>query len=981
MGDRVLQSTVNPINPNAPASSDPEINRVISIVNTVETKNNFLDQLNPDSNVSLPFGIIKQIGAVRYVIAIDSLHFKPEGAFFSAYAALDFPGTLTKLAFRASNIKFNPQGVIAGNQAKLFLASNHTISINRNVTLKLLGNGQNWVEWDCNGFKAINLQGNFVFKKGILLPDETQTSENEVTASFQIYTKNLHEFVTTVNVTPFKINGLDDWGFKVTNAVVDMSELSNASTMVFPEGYNNPNIPKTEMWTGFALQSLLVKLPTEIAKTGKKTEVLAKNILIDNMGITGLFQVNNVFKSDEGNLGGWDFSIDELGAGFICNQLTSGHLKGTVNIPIVDSSQALQYIADVNYNPISKNVNYNFVIKPESNLRFKVFSATVNLNSNSYISVAKTNGIFKPVANLNGYISFDNSKFHSNGGALAFQNLTIISEAPYITNGVFTLHNINGSQSRSGNYPVSVDDIIFGINQGAPVLGFNVKLNLTEMTYNTLTIGTNILLKGKIETREQYYGGENRQPGVTITKQRWSFDKAIINGASVNIETSPFTLKGNILFNDNHPTYGSGFFGTLDLSIKKILEEPVGINVGFGSKENYKFFFLDAKIPARYIIPGTPIGLSQIIGGFYYHMKPNKSTETEMITLNQSFSSVSGNALTYVPTPTISLGIKMGATGEFIFNEAVCNGDFLLDINFTNSGGLGLINLAGNLYSMAKIANKFNAPIKGRLVMTFDPQTKTFDGLAQINMSLLQVISGSGYLKAHFDPSIWYVCAGKPSAPNNIKFLNVAEAPSYFMTGNSIESALPPPGSLPNTSERNLALLQNGSGFCAGAKVHSSFNRTFGWSFFNVSADFNFDLGFDLMMRDYGERATCSTTNEKIGLNGRLAQGDVYLFSNLNVWINGTLKILPNCPNTWSTHAFCGDGHCCCVSVTLPCIFNEDFSFPVFESSFFARVSAKIPKPLYFSGTVSCPYNIFDKIRGDIGINFSYGTNCDPVPN
>lgn len=228
-----VEQTTTPVNLHSGGSeeqSNPEIDRIISIVNTVENKNNFIDQLNPDSNVSLPFGIIKQIGATRYTIAIDSIKFLPQGAYFSAFAAIDFPGTLKKLAFRGSNIKFNPKGVVGGEQAKLYLASDHLISINSTVSLKLLGNGQNWVEWDCNGFKAINLVGNFIFKKGKLLPDPSQTQDTVVTASFQIYTEDIHNFIAGVNITPFKISGLNDWGFKVTNAIVDMSELSNSNT-------------------------------------------------------------------------------------------------------------------------------------------------------------------------------------------------------------------------------------------------------------------------------------------------------------------------------------------------------------------------------------------------------------------------------------------------------------------------------------------------------------------------------------------------------------------------------------------------------------------------------------------------------------------------------------------------------------------------------------------------------------------------------
>lgn len=344
--------------------SDREIDRVISIVNTVESKNNFIDQLNPDSNMSLPFGIIKQIGAVRYTIAVDSMHFLSHAAFFSAYASIDFPGTTKKMAFRGSNIKFNPKGVIGGEQAKLYLVSNHLIPINSTVSLKLLGNGQNWVEWDCNGFKAINLVGNFVFKKGKLLPDPSQTTDSVVTASFQLYTEDIHNFIAGVNITPFKINGLNDWTFKVTSAVVDMSELTNSNNMIFPLGYQNPNLITPNMWTGFYLQALKIKLPREISKAGTRTEINVNNLLIDNTGISGLFKANNIVAMNEGSMNGWNFAIDEIGVGFTCNQLTSGNLKGRVNIPIMDSAQSLQYNASINYNPIINDLDYSFIINP-----------------------------------------------------------------------------------------------------------------------------------------------------------------------------------------------------------------------------------------------------------------------------------------------------------------------------------------------------------------------------------------------------------------------------------------------------------------------------------------------------------------------------------------------------------------------------------------------------------------------------------------
>lgn len=113
--------------------------QISSIVETVEQSENFIElgNLHPDSNIVLPAGIIKDIGAARYIIAIDSLKFKSNKALLSAYASIEFPGTTERLSFRGSHIKFNPAGIVGGDQARLYLASTHVIQINPNVRLRL----------------------------------------------------------------------------------------------------------------------------------------------------------------------------------------------------------------------------------------------------------------------------------------------------------------------------------------------------------------------------------------------------------------------------------------------------------------------------------------------------------------------------------------------------------------------------------------------------------------------------------------------------------------------------------------------------------------------------------------------------------------------------------------------------------------------------------------------------------------------------
>ncbi|MGZ3931757.1 MAG: hypothetical protein ACXVP0_10405, partial [Bacteroidia bacterium] len=733
------------------STSNPRIDKVLSVVQKVEDGSNFIDQLSADSSLVLPAGIIKTIGAARYIIAIDSVKFKPAGAYFSAYAAIDFPGTTKKLAFEAENIKFNPKGVVGGNQARLMLVSEHTIKINNTVSLKLKNDGSNWVEWDCGGFKAISLKGYFVFSKGKLRPDATQTSDTAVTASFQIYARDIHDFVTQVQITPFTVEGLNNWSFKVTNATVDMSELINAPGMTFPAGYSNPNMVTAAMWTGFYLQSLNVKLPTEISKTGKRTEITVNNLLIDHMGLSGLFQVNNLFSTGEGSMSGWDFSVDELGIGFLCNQLNSGHLKGKVSIPVSDSSQTLLYNASIYYNPQNRETDYNFTISPANTLKCKVFSAELDLLNTSRISVTKSNGLFKPTAVLNGYISFKNEKFDSNGGQLKFQDLTIITQAPYFTNGVFTLHNMTGNQTKAAKFPVSINDISFGISGGSPVLGFSVTLNPIENVSAGFGVGTKVELLGRITGQQVSYTGE---APVSFTKTKWEFDKVVVSGFSIDLQTSPFTLKGLILFRNSDPVYGDGFFGHIDFAIKDVLPEPVQINVCFGSKDSFRYFYVDAAIPVEIPLGNIPITLTRLMGGLYYHMSPQNASQTQLIAASQNMPAASSNALTYIPDPSVSLGFKAGVGFIYSPSEAALNGDVMLEVAFTSSGGLSFIKLSGDVYTMATVSERPKAPVKGSVVIQYDAVNKVFDANANIIINAYNAITGTGTSKFHIEPGI-----------------------------------------------------------------------------------------------------------------------------------------------------------------------------------------------------------------------------------
>ncbi len=976
--------TLNPNNNNVSPQQTERL-RAISVISDVEENEKFISRLSSvDSMLILPKGISKKIGAVRYTIAIDSMHFKPNGAYLSAYAAIKFPGTTNPIAFGGKNLKFNPEGVIGGEQAKLMLLSDHTITINPNVKMILLGSeNANWVSWNCGGFDRIHLKGKFVFNSSKVTPDAAKTSDPEVKATFEFEGSNLHEFICQVSITPFKITGIDDVRFEVINATVDYSELANAPNMIFPQGYTNPNLQQgsgllegetidfngannmsnsngssmtnPQLWTGFYLQSLKVTLPPQLNKNNTSTEISVNNMLIDNMGFTGGFQVNNVFSTSQGSMSGWGFSLDQIGLNFVCNNLVSGNLSGKVAIP-VDEVNSLNYSACVSKNQNSANLDYLFTLSPTNNINFDVFGATININNNSSILVSNVNNKFKPTAILNGYIGFNAPKLNSGQGKLTFQNLTIATDAPYITNGLFGL-NLNVDALKCKYFNLSLNNLTLGIDQGKPKLMAGVGLGITDASSWDIGIATQINVVGKLEpTTNPKFANFGR---LTL-------ESCNVNGVNINFSAGPVALQGGLTFNDNHPVYGDGFFGNIFVNVVDVFSAP-GISVGFGKKPSYKFFFLDVIVPGPIPIPSTPVIITNIVGGVSYHLKPNKTSESEFIALSSSYASNVGmsSPMNYTPSDTVGLGVKLGL--NTLIGGSVKAGA-MLQIVFNTSGSINNVNLKGNVQAMAGAV-----PITGNMDLNYNFPSKTFDGLFGIGATYYGLITGNGLLKIHSDPSNWHICFGRPSQPFTANMFLLANVNGYFMTGNNLETV-----SFANvpSGNREPAQLSNGNAMCLGAWMHAGLNMgSFNCNAFQVTPSFNFDMGFDGMIKDYGPNATCTNDGQTFGINGKYLQASAYLSLSGGLYLSGTYPKLSTCPQTFHP---CGKGHCCCFTTNVPCIEHTTFNENILNCpTLTASLMAKLPKPLYFSGNFNLSYNFFwGAVNGSVNFNYHYGTNC-----
>jgi len=927
-------------------AGNPKYIETMSVVDKVIAGNNYVGNLNPDSLATLPFGIIKEIGTTRYVIAIDSAVFLPGIAMYSAYMAIEFPGSTERLAFAGKNLAFNPKGVIPGNNTRLMLVSDQKINISPKVKLVLKGDGTNYIEWDCNGFKAIRLKGSFEFTNAMLVPDPAFTKDSTVKATFDIYTSDVHNFITQVNITPFSIKGLNDVFFSVTDATVDMSEVANAPGMIFPRGYQISSIgPNINMWTGFYLKQFKIKLPKEISKNNTSTEIFANNFFIDKSGVTGNFQATNLFSTAEGTMSGWGFSIDQIGLNFVSNNLNGGNLSGKILLPL-NNLTGVAYTAGVFQNPQTEQTDFSFSVSPVTNYTASVFSATMDIYPTSKITVQKINGTFKPSADLNGKITFSHSDMKS--PALEMQHVVLITDAPFLKSGIFSFTNGSSSDSASGNlsgFNISFNSINVLVNSTSPGIGFNAGINFTSK--NELAFGAaatfNILTTVTTNT-------------IVNFAPIWKFDKVLVNDIALDIQTCAFKFDGLIKFRNNSPTYGKGFYGTLSLTVPGIIPNAETANVWFGSKNNFTYFYFDLAIPATIVLvpPGdSPEGIAiyRFMGGLYYHMKPASVNMASRL-----YTSAFGSAQNYIPDSTISIGIKAGVTLGTYPNNNILNGDVALEINFTSSGGLGAIQFTGDAFMFVKIADrtpvpKTTIPVKVSLSIIYDNQNTIFHALLNADINL-QAIKTHGQIEFHTDPKIWYVCFGKPQNRISVDVLGIATLSAYIMLGNQIDPVPPPPNQVASifghgfADTRDNTKLSNGNGFVLGASFQAASSGSFGLSDFSVYYNLGYLVGFDIMAFDYGNKAHCSGSSNAAGFNGWYAQGDVYAALWGSVGAKGSYA-------------------------------GVDFDVQLVSISAAALLGGKFPNPSHVKGEVAVNYNFLKVFKGNFNFGFESGNDCN----
>lgn len=922
----------------------------MSLTSAVDNPDKQIGNFDPSTTPSLPIGLVTEISGTNYIIAIDSAYFLNNAAYFSAYMAIDFPGADKKIAFAAKDIQFNPEGIVGGDLAKLMLVSDHLIEMGPNTRLQLKGDGSNYVNWNCNGFQSVNLHGTFLFSGNLLQPANEDTCVN---AEFSINVEDVNNLIAAVSFSPFTVSGLSDFDFSVSSAYVDMSDYANPLAVSMPVCYREMYPEDISLWRGFYLQNFTVTLPEKLSGDDGRTSIYARNMFIDDAGVTGFVGAANLLTLGDGKTDGdWGFSIDSLDLGLTTNELTSGKMTGELQVPLMDNN-ALEYIAAITTSERG-NANYNFGISALESMEVSCFSSTLEIYPTTRLDMSIRDEKFLPQLTLNGDWTLDRENAKLRG--MTFQELILISEAPFVSSGLFSLVQGEpdpGEEDQGTNevakFGISINHLSLGVYRGQPSIATEVGLNFTD-TGNGQEgeddEGVNISVTGGFRITADV----NRN--VITAKQEWEIDKFSVNRIVFDVSVNAFTMDGFVDFRQDDPIYGNGFAGALNISIPKVITE-MGMWCVFGKLPTYKYWAVDVTAPVNIALGGTGIKLNQLSGGLSYHMENTQTVDQLVATVEDNIESPALKmAEFYVPNSAMGIGFRAGVGYANIISEKTLNGEVSFAIAFNANGGLETITLMGNAYMMAKKEDRATANnvISGTVIIAYDNVEHILDTRLTAAARFEDALFANIWSQIYISPDLWFFHLGTPSVPCSVNILNFASATAYLMFGQNLPPMPPPPPQVAGVlggmvDGRNEGAIAMGDGIGTGMSLNIGFDESLSWNAFSVYANGYVGAGFDMTFYKYARSAYCSENGDRFGANSWYLQGQLYAYGGINAGVAGTFAGSP-------------------------------FDFTIISASMAMLLRGKMPKPVYVYGGLYLKASLFGLFNLDLKMDFDAGEDC-----
>ena len=898
--------------------------------NIVKANNRFVGLLSSDQVYQLPVGLHRNIGGIEYIIVLDNLSIDPMGGWISAYMSLQFPGADEPIGLYTDSVRLTANGI---QTAQLKLIKDESIDLGGFELV--LSQSETMVEWSCNGYESTTLAGDLVFKNDILKPVGDTTMADTLKGSFNVSFEDVNNVMASINLPDFQINGLPDMVFYPGETAMDFSDFQNPSNLVFPDGYYNATHPVElyDLWRGIYIHSFTVALPDQFTN-GSGTTIAAERLMIDNNGITGSLLADSVISLNQGNLGSWQFSLDQVGFSLMKNNFADFQFNGRIVVPISQEDQNFQYEGIVD----DEN-NMSFAVETLDSLKADLWAAQLALTPNSTIIVEKEQQNYYPKAILHGSMSValnDDVEL----AAFDFQNMMINSRQPYLTIGSFGLPN-----GVLAGFPVNISQVDF-VNEGSQA-GISMVANVNFMSDDE--------------------GGFAGSGGFTIWAEKqnnkWQYDYLEMQTVVIDVDQGAFEFYGEANFYQQHEVFGKGFKGMVNARFATGIEVEAALQLG--NVDGYRYWYADALMVVPNgitMFPGSAIyGFG---GGISYHMSKTEpqgfaSVSTAYTATDDGSSpGTSLSGVEYLPDNDMGIGLRARVVFGTHPNPKAMNGSIELGFQFYSGGGLESIRFQGEGVVMDDLnSDPSDANVGAEVDIYYSFTNNELFGTSSVYVNIAGMVKGAnnnnraGTITTYFGQQDWFVYAGTPDDRIALEFIGLMEASSYMMVGTDI----PPFPDLPsnvssladdNVQSRLQGMIGNGNGFAFGSRFDASTGEKNFTIFFG---SFEMGAGFDIMIRDFGASAHCEGSDPPLGINGWYAMGQAYAY------LDGKIGIKVK-------------------------MFGKRKKFTILNVGAAAVLQTALPNPIYLRGAVEGHYSILNgAVKGQCNFEFSVGEMCEIV--
>lgn len=966
--------------------------KVKKLTDSLDLNQMLAEQTAPAVEVPLGFNNLEGV-----TIAITEMKFEPTGAHLNCVAA--FPVVFDHndtLGFKGANFPFTLNAPSV-NSGMLALLADETFSgnINNTQTYDVVFKAQHgnapgtFVSWDCKGFRELNVDMDIVFPRQWLVPIPDNGTDR-VKATVLTNIVKWSDWLLQASLPKCAVTNTNGLELEVLAMAYDHSDTRNVTGMTFPASYTGD---QSVAFNGFYLKAAKVVLPETMrtfSDPAQRVKIIATDIIINKLGITGDITAQNVINFPNGNISGLGASIDTVKISLKNSSLLSAYMRGKIVLPLSEVTNANTLTYKGLFNAGS---GVQFTLQPDNPVEAKLFSgAKLTLAPTSVMTIIlKANNSSFDLA-LNGKFSWDNvkiGKIKVSMKDVEFQNMKLGYQGGGLSFSPGTW-SLASPPKWIANFPVSLDKIAFATKPSQPGevlrggLGFDVILNLSE---NTVSGRTSMEVVGAVEKSP---GGKFVPKWVGIS----------VSEIELHANLAAVKIDGKINIYNEDPMYGDGFAGTIK-AVFNSLQTQIDASARFGATEYqspgnpYRYWGVDARIilpkPGVVFLPGVAIyGFG---GGAWKRMNVTNLPKPNLTAVAGATSQSGQNSsgATFTPDPNIALGFKVLAVVGTTPDPKSFNADATLQGQFSNGGGLTQISFGLDFWGAAALLERNKAPFWGTALISYSPPTKIFDLNATANFtypadgSVVKTAPAGISMKLNINggTGLWYFKLGEPTNLNTVTVFNAFSVQEYLMFGNNIQ---PPNGFLPSTvaglnaagvsvgyqNQGISAQASLGQGFAAGLTVHGSTGDKYVDLAYRTKLKYAASGGFEINMSmlRYPPSVICDGT--PLGMNGWYVQGGVAAWFSGYAGVQITASPKPDCdccPKVWKD---------CCNPFKCCAIYCGAHYFNIIDIRIGARLNGGFPRPTWLDGEASSHYSVLGgTFSGDFTAHLKLGNQCN----